>query len=235
MATETDQPAPSVEVAVENKEQQTPQPEQQEQKELQVPQEPKEPKESQEPQEPQEPKEPKEPKESKEPREKKDQKDQNKSQTKAPATTADAVGEKKLSGAELKKKAKEEKAARRAQVKATHAAQGPGTGGPSGDAGKGSKPKQKQDGQYPKATSRSAPPVQPIVKEVKPLIPECFSHLSMAKRISMTNADKDVHPVVLALGQQMSTLAISDSITRLEATLLAFKKVTISPFNRRPA
>ena len=43
----------------------------------------------------------------------------------------------------------------------------------------------------------------------------------------MTQADKDVHPAVLALGQQMNTFAISDSITRLEATLLAFKKVSI--------
>ncbi|KAJ4122421.1 hypothetical protein NW765_005252 [Fusarium oxysporum] len=39
------------------------------------------------------------------------------------------VGEKKLSGAELKKKAKEEKAARRAQAKASQASQGPSQGG----------------------------------------------------------------------------------------------------------
>lgn len=68
----------------------------------------------------------------------------------------------------------------------------------------------------------------PVVKEVaKPKIPECMSHLLMAKRIPMTQADKDVDPVVLALGQQMSTFAISDSTTRLEATLLAFKKVWV--------
>ncbi len=52
------------------------------------------------------------------------------------------ASEKKLSGAELKKKAKEEKAARRAQAKATQASQGPSQGGQqaSGD-GKGGKAK----------------------------------------------------------------------------------------------
>jgi translation initiation factor eIF-2B subunit delta len=51
----------------------------------------------------------------------------------------------------------------------------------------------------------------------------------MARRVAITQADKDVNPVVLALGQQMSTFAISDSITRLESTLLAFKKVHTGP------
>ncbi|KAJ8124587.1 hypothetical protein O1611_g9053 [Lasiodiplodia mahajangana] len=47
----------------------------------------------------------------------------------------------------------------------------------------------------------------------------------MAKRLPITQADKDVHPTVLTLGQQMATFAIDESITRLKATLLAFKKV----------
>jgi translation initiation factor eIF-2B subunit delta len=47
----------------------------------------------------------------------------------------------------------------------------------------------------------------------------------MARRIEMTNADKDVHPAVLVLGEHMSAFAISDSVTRLEATLYAFQKV----------
>lgn len=51
----------------------------------------------------------------------------------------------------------------------------------------------------------------------------------MAKGVNITHADKDVHPAVLVLGQQMSTMAISDSTTRLEATLLAFKKVITLP------
>ena len=141
-----------------------------------------------------------------------------------------ASGEKKLSNAELKKRAKEEKAARRAQAKSSHAPQTPAGAGSStgpGDAKGGPKAK---GGQYPipshhRSASRSALP-PPVIEEIKPKIPECFSHLSMARRLPMTQADKDVNPVVLALGQQMGAFAISDSITRLEATLLAFKKVS---------
>jgi len=49
----------------------------------------------------------------------------------------------------------------------------------------------------------------------------------------MTQADNDVHPTVLALGQQMATFAIDESILRLKATLLAFKKV-ITSYNTPP-
>lgn len=56
-------------------------------------------------------------------------------------------------------------------------------------------------------------------------IPECFSHIPMAKRIQTSQAHKDVHPAVLAVGQQMATFALKDSIARLEATMLAFRKV----------
>lgn len=167
---------------------------------------------------------------------KKEQKAPAKPQPKDQAQAEAAGAEKKISNAELKKRAKEEKAARRAQAKSTQIAPQAGqpgaqgaAGNPKTSGGKGAtKPK---DGGLPvpshhRSASRSV--IQPVVKEVmKPKIPECFSHLSMAKRIAMTQADKDVNPVVLALGQQMSTFAISDSITRLEATLLAFKKVRI--------
>lgn len=155
--------------------------------------------------------------------ERKDQKQDQPTKGDAPA------GEKKLSNAELKKKAKEEKAARRAQVKAVQPAQGPAGGQQgAGSEVKGGKGKPKQDGQQ----GGSRPPLRPsltgsVIKETKPSIPECFSHLSMARRIDMTHADKDVNPAVLVLGQHMSTFAISDSITRLEATLLAFKKVRV--------
>ncbi|KAF9768759.1 hypothetical protein IL306_013890 [Fusarium sp. DS 682] len=141
------------------------------------------------------------------------------------------AGQKKLSGAELKKKAKEEKAARRAQAKASQGSQGPSQGGQqsSGD-GKGGKAKSKQDGQHQHQQHAGAKlPIRPaataVVKDGKPSIPDCFSHLSIARRIEMTNADKDVHPAVLILGEHMSAFAISDSTTRLEATLYAFKKV----------
>lgn len=156
-------------------------------------------------------------------------KDQNKPQAKDAAAAAPA-GEKKMSGAELKKKQKEEKAARRAQAKASLIV---GAAVPAADSKSAAKPKQKQEGLHPgahpahvRSGSRSNHP-PPAIKELKPTVPECFSHLSMAKRISITHTDKDVNPVILLLGQQMSTFAISDSITRLEATLLAFKKVMI--------
>ncbi|KAI1138790.1 nagb/rpia/CoA transferase-like protein [Hypoxylon sp. FL0543] len=145
----------------------------------------------------------------------------------------------KLSGAELKAKAKAEKAARRAQAKATkEVAKGeaavssaPGQLGPSAGEVKGSKAKGKQDGSASTAQGAagrpvvSKGPVPPIPAEPKFTIPECFSHLSMARRLPITQADKDVHPTVLALGQQMATFTIDESITRLKATLLAFKKV----------
>ncbi|QYS95046.1 Translation initiation factor eIF-2B delta subunit [Trichoderma simmonsii] len=170
------------------------------------------------------------------PAEKKDQGDQKKGakdQSKAPAAAAAAAegGEKKLSNAELKKKAKEEKAARRAAAKVTQP-QPPASAPGQGDSAKGGKPKPKQDGpqagaQHGKTPApRSAAPMTATApKEAKPSVPECFSHLAMAKGVNLTHADKDVHPAVLLLGQQMSTMAISDSTTRLEATLLAFKKV----------
>ncbi|KAG6038675.1 hypothetical protein E4U41_003910 [Claviceps citrina] len=156
--------------------------------------------------------------------------------TQAGASPSAAGGAKALSNAELKKKKQEEKAARRAQAKAVQVAQpaagSSGAPGPADGAKPGGKGKAnpKQGGGLPvpgghhRSASKSSP--LPAVKEViKPKVPECFSHLSMARRIPITQADKDVNPAVLALGQQMSTFAISDSTTRLEATLLAFKKV----------
>ncbi|KAI0897779.1 nagb/rpia/CoA transferase-like protein [Annulohypoxylon nitens] len=151
---------------------------------------------------------------------------------------AEASKPSKPSGAELKAKAKAEKAARRAQAKVSkEVAKGeaavsstPGQLGPSASEVKGSKAKGKQDGGATttpatgkQAASKGPAPVAPA--EPKFTIPECFSHLSMAKRIPITQADKDVHPTVLALGQQMATFTIDESITRLKATLLAFKKV----------
>ncbi|KAI2643599.1 hypothetical protein GGS21DRAFT_497197 [Xylaria nigripes] len=145
----------------------------------------------------------------------------------------------KLSNAELKAKAKAEKQARRAQAKvskepAQGGASAPAPAGqsshPPADA-KGSKAKSKPDGPSPVTSSvtgkaagskGSVPPAPP---KPESLVPECFSHLSMAKRLPVTQADKDVHPTVLTLGQQMAAFAIDESIMRLKATLLAFKKV----------
>ncbi|KAI0423631.1 hypothetical protein F5Y09DRAFT_203300 [Xylaria sp. FL1042] len=156
----------------------------------------------------------------------------------APAT-ATAPAAPKLSNAELKAKAKAEKQARRAQAKAAKDA-APGGGPAPASAGqsghqttepKGSKAKSKSDGGRSidsgaagKATSTRGS-ISAVPPKPENSIPECFSHLSMAKRLPITQADKDVHPTVLTLGQQMATFAIDESITRLKATLLAFKKV----------
>ncbi|KAK6951905.1 hypothetical protein Daesc_006430 [Daldinia eschscholtzii] len=162
---------------------------------------------------------------------------QNDKSTKGDA--AEAAKPQKLSGAELKAKAKAEKAARRAQAKVSkEVAKGeaavssaPGQLGPSAGEVKGGKAKGKQDGGSTTTSGAagrpavSKGPVPVVPAEPKFTIPECFSHLSMAKRIPITQADKDVHPTVLALGQQMATFTIDESITRLKATLLAFKKV----------
>lgn len=144
----------------------------------------------------------------------------------------------KLTPAQLKAKAKAEKAARRAQAKETKAAvaaASPAPAGGSQDAKgqKGGKGKQEGGGlQAPNvkpshrpSMSGRRPSFAAVEKDARSFIPECFSHLPMAKRVQTSHAHKDVHPAVLAAGQQMATFAIKDSISRLEATLLAFKKV----------
>ncbi|KAI1074124.1 nagb/rpia/CoA transferase-like protein [Whalleya microplaca] len=165
----------------------------------------------------------------------------------AAAPAAAASNPEKLSGAALKAKAKAEKAARRAQAKTSKdvakgdaAAAAPGPQGPSAGEAKGGKQKGKQDvahstgsGGAGKGAVSKGPSPSAVPKEPKLTVPECFSHLSMAKRMPITNADKDVHPTVLALGQQMATFTIDESIMRLKATLLAFKKV-IDSYNTPP-
>ena len=149
----------------------------------------------------------------------------------------------KLSNAELKAKAKAEKAARRAQAKEAKAAVAPpggasaagqqSDGKPAGKPGKG-----KQDAHQPadaSAQGRSGlqrrmstarhPLTAAVERDVRSAIPDCFSHIAMAKRIPTSQAHKDVHPAVLALGQQMATFTVRDSIARLKGTLLAFRKV----------
>ncbi|KAI0439944.1 hypothetical protein F4803DRAFT_553567 [Xylaria telfairii] len=148
-------------------------------------------------------------------------------------------GAPKLSNAELKAKAKAEKQARRAQAKASKdtapgGAPAPASAGQSGHPppdSKGNKTRGKPDGAPTAssgATGRTAGtrgPVPIVPPKPENSIPECFSHLAMARRLPINQADKDVHPTVLTLGQQMATFSIDESITRLKATLLAFKKV----------
>ncbi|KAI1191057.1 hypothetical protein F5B17DRAFT_364748 [Nemania serpens] len=159
------------------------------------------------------------------------------SQGKGESATPPAVP--KLSNAELKAKAKAEKQARRAQAKSSKEA-APGGAPASALAGqpghpttdpKANKAKSKSDGAPPASSGPSGKaagsrgPVPTAPPKPDSSIPECFSHLSLAKRLPITQADKDVHPTVLTLGQQMATFAIDESITRLKATLLAFKRV----------
>ena len=159
----------------------------------------------------------------------------------APANPTAAPANTELTAAQLKAKAKADKAARRAQVKeakiAAPAAPSAQEKGGAADS-KGGKGKGKQDGQQtqnkgglahrPSVSGRR--PSMPVVeKDVRSGIPECFSHVPMAKRIPTSQAHKDVHPAVLAVGQQMATFALKDSISRLKATLLAFRKVCSVP------
>jgi len=141
-----------------------------------------------------------------------------------------------LTPAQLKAKAKAEKAARRAKVKedkeAVAAAQLQAAEA-KGGKGKGKDGAQTSGPQGPgkaglahrPSMSGRRPSILIVEKDIRSSIPECFSHLPMAKRIPLSQAHKDVHPAVLSIGQQMSTFAIKDSIARLEATLKAFRKV----------
>lgn len=145
-----------------------------------------------------------------------------------------ASDESKLTPAQLKAKAKAEKAARREKTKEVKAIVAAASTGPmTGQDAKASKGKGKQEGLQPGKTTHThrssvsgrRPSFAILEKDARSFIPECFSHLPMAKRAQLSHAHKDVHPAVLAAGQQMATFAIKDSISRLEATLLAFKKV----------
>lgn len=101
---------------------------------------------------------------------------------------------------------------------------------PSADGAKITGPLARHPGPPGAAGTAAASAVDPSVvaeleKDPRAGIPECFSHLQMAKRITLSQAHKDVHPAVLAVGQQMASFTLRDNMARLEATLLAFKKV----------
>ncbi|KAF2873559.1 hypothetical protein BDV95DRAFT_517405 [Massariosphaeria phaeospora] len=145
-------------------------------------------------------------------------------------------GPKKLSAAELKKQAKAEKQARRAEAKSTveTATQ------PKGTSKEGQK-QQKETKQTPKDDKSRPLPVRrrvsqsnvPLPKEMKreakkdpKQIGLFFGHLfSQPRQHSMVGASKDVHPAILALGLQYSSYTICGSTARMVAMLLAFKAV----------
>ena len=150
----------------------------------------------------------------------------------------------KLSGAELKKQAKADKAARRAQ--ALQAKQ-TGASAPQliassnqsqkSDVLKDAKSPQRKGGAVAAADARYLParggqqktaPVTEIPKGEDKTV-EFFRHLYKTRTTSIAGAGKEVHPAVLALGLQMSNYTICGSCARLVATLQAFKRASSSP------
>ena len=167
----------------------------------------------------------------------------------ASAHVQDAEKAEKISGAELKKKAKAEKAARRVQEKQgkqqppptdakgskkletgpESARKGSVAPVPATPTAKGphnhhktasfSKPLTLRQG----STQAPAPPVQ-AKKDTKKVA--LFGHLyGQPRRITIAAAGKDVHPAVLALGLQTSNYVICGSSARCVAMLLVFKRV----------
>ncbi len=162
---------------------------------------------------------------------------------KSPGAVAPA-GPPKLSGAEIKAQKKAEKAARRQQetqakqVGSTTSA--PKAGGKTegqhapAQRGKG----ESGSGQHKRTGSmvtdqkniplRAAHPSSNVpqepAKEDKTV--ELFRHLYKMRATTIAGAGKEVHPAVLALGQQMSSYTICGSNARLVATLQAFKLVS---------
>ena len=168
-----------------------------------------------------------------------------------PNNATDAEGEKKLSGAELKKRKKAEKEARRAAEKnAATVGQGAQQGQQpqlnrrqSGGKEHMSSPKTVDLGKHHKRTGSEAHGkqlplrlggAQAAAKEAeakqKRQFDEkkvsIFGHLyGQPRRTSMAGAGKEVHPAVLALGLQMRDYVICGSNARCVAMLLCFKRV----------
>jgi translation initiation factor eIF-2B subunit delta len=165
-------------------------------------------------------------------------------QQKAKEVSTDGASE-TLSPAELKKKAKAEKAARRAREKmereqavtgANAGTQQPGQGvqasqstrkgqavgkDAAGPSQKGPRRAAAQPGATTTATTETKK------KEDKNVA--VFGHLyGIPRRSTIAGAGKEVHPAVLALGLQMRDYVICGSSARCVATLVAFKRVSQS-------
>ncbi|KAJ5160149.1 translation initiation factor eIF-2B subunit delta [Penicillium canariense] len=166
----------------------------------------------------------------------------------APAS-ADAPGatgaDKPLTPAELKKKAKAEKAARRAKEKLDREQGGAGTAGGLAPGGGQSRPPTapKKDAAGGGASQKGQKAVPPRrgsgptgqtgavehkkKKEDKSVA--VFGHLyGQQRRTTIAGAGKEVHPAVLALGLQLRDYVVCGSSARCVATLLAFKRVVES-------
>ncbi len=118
------------------------------------------------------------------------------------------------------------KEATSAPTAAAAAAQAQGAPPSEADSSKAGRPKAKHErsgstNAAPAATAKPLPrrqsaggprPVAVVAAEkqkqedARSTIPDYFSHLSMAKRMSFVQAEKDVHPAILVVGQQMAAL-----------------------------
>ncbi|KAL2830071.1 hypothetical protein BDW59DRAFT_141719 [Aspergillus cavernicola] len=157
----------------------------------------------------------------------------------AASAPADAAGGDKLSPAELKKRAKAEKAARRAREKSERdlaggaaGGQGPNTlpGKKGSDAGASAgAPAAKAQKAIPRRGSAqpgSQGGVAVVKKKQEDKTVAVFGHLyGQQRRTTIAGAGKEVHPAVLALGLQLRDYVICGSSARCVATLLAFKRV----------
>jgi translation initiation factor eIF-2B subunit delta len=157
---------------------------------------------------------------------------------KEPATLTDGS---KLSGAELKAKAKAEKAARRAQASLEKGTTAPvaaatpgeqpkteGQKGPKGQHKRGNSTSIEMRNVPVRGAQKAAPVAVPAELKKEDKTVEFFRHLYKLRTTSIAGASKEVHPAVLALGLQMSNYTICGSCARLVATLQAFKRVSCS-------
>ncbi|CAG8918141.1 unnamed protein product [Penicillium salamii] len=160
--------------------------------------------------------------------------------TKKDAPASDGA-EKPLTPGELKKKAKAEKAARRAREKLekdggapSGAAPGPGANQarppitPKKDtaaaAQKGQKTPTARRGSVALAQSGSALVEQKKKRDDKKVA--VFGHLyGQQRRTTIAGGGKEVHPAVLALGLQLRDYVVCGSSARCVSTMIAFKRV----------
>ncbi|KAJ5121448.1 uncharacterized protein N7515_009409 [Penicillium bovifimosum] len=164
----------------------------------------------------------------------------------APAPT-DGAADKPLTPAELKKKAKAEKAARRAREKLekdggvpNNVTITPGAGGqprlpttPKKDSGaaagspqKGPRVPHARRGSGPGAVAQTGSVLVEQKKKRDDKKVAIFGHLyGQQRRSTVAGVTKEVHPAILALGMQLIDYTVCGSSARCVATLVAFKRV----------
>ena len=158
---------------------------------------------------------------------------------------AETASDTKLSNAELKKRQKADKAARRVQEKQN---QQPKADIALPDKGQAGKEKIRRGSEVSKAqnkivvSSQKALPARSVQPSLRAPATESkkeskdvalFGHLyGHPRRTTIAGASKDVHPTVLALGLQMSNYVICGSSARCVATLLVFKRVRYMDMDR---